>query len=61
MGIAEAMAVLSILFGTLAGGIYGAVYGAIRRSVFGVANVDISLQGIGHIANTGSGLSWALF
>ena len=53
MGIAELMAVLSILFGTLAGGIYGAFYAAILPPVFGVANVDINLQGFGHVANTG--------
>ncbi|WP_426530480.1 hypothetical protein [Bradyrhizobium sp. McL0615] len=53
MGIAELMAVLSILFGTLAGGIYGAFYGAILSPIFGVANVDVNLQGFGHVANAG--------
>ena len=50
MGIIEAMAVLSIFFGTFVGGIYGAASGALfRSSIFGIAsNVDIRLQGIGH-------------
>jgi hypothetical protein len=65
MGVVEAMAVLSIFFGTFAGGIYGAALGALfRSSIFGIAsNVDIHLQGIGQIATTGTvfGLSWALF
>jgi hypothetical protein len=52
MGIAEAMAVLSIFFGTIAGGIYGAALGASR--IFGTASaVDISLQGIGRVGTTG--------
>jgi hypothetical protein len=54
MGIAETMAVLSIFFGTFLGGIYGAAYGALFHGIFGIAsNVDISLQGIGHVATTG--------
>ena len=55
MGIAETMAVLSIFLGTFAAGIYGAALGALfRSSIFGIAsNVDISLQGIGHVATTG--------
>ena len=55
MGIVEMMAVLSIFFGTFAGGIYGAVLGELSwSSIFGIAsNVDISLQGIGHVATTG--------
>src|SRR6516162_809847 len=52
MGITETMAVLWIFFGTFIGGIYGAASGAFFRSgIFG--NVDISLQGIGHVATTG--------
>lgn len=52
MGIAEAMAVLSIFFGTFVGGIYGAALGA--PGIFGIAsNVDINLQGFGHVATTG--------
>jgi hypothetical protein len=56
MGIAETMAVLSIFLGTFAAGIYGAALGALfRSSVFGIAsNVDISLQGIGHVATAGT-------
>jgi membrane associated rhomboid family serine protease len=55
MGIIEMMAVLSIFFGTFVGGIYGAASGAFFRSIFGIAsNVDISLQGIGHVATTGA-------
>ena len=55
MGIAETIAVLSIFFGTFVGGIYGAVSGAVfGPNIFGIAsNVDISLQGIGHVATTG--------
>ena len=54
MGIAETMAVLSIFFCTFVGGIYGAASGAFWSGIFGVAsNVDISLQGIGHVATTG--------
>ena len=54
MGIAETMAVLSIFFGTFVGGIYGAASGAFFPGIFGIAsNVDISLQGIGHVATTG--------
>ena len=55
MGIAEMMAVLSIFFGTFVGGIYGAASGAFLRSgIFGIASdLDISLQGIGHVATTG--------
>ena len=55
MGIAETMAVLSIFFGTFVGGIYGAAYGALFRSgILGIASdIDISLQGIGHVASTG--------
>ena len=54
MGIAEAMAVLSIFFGTFVGGIYGAASGAVWSCIFGIAsNVDISLQGIGQVATTG--------
>ena len=54
MGIVEAMAVLSIFFGTFVGGIYGAAYGAFFHSIFGItSNVDISLQGIGHVTTTG--------
>lgn len=51
MGIAEMMAVLSIFFGTFVGGIYGATSGALLR--FGVFNLDISLQGFGHVASAG--------
>ena len=51
MGLAEAMAVLSIFFGTFYGGILGAASGAFFRS--GIFGNDISLQGIGHIATTG--------
>src|SRR3954452_21579299 len=54
MGIVEAMAVLSILFGTLVGGLYGAASGAVWSSIFGISpNVDIRLQGIGQVATTG--------
>jgi hypothetical protein len=54
MGCAEAMAVLSIFFGTFYGGILGAASGAFWSGIFGIAsNVDISLQGIGHVATTG--------
>ena len=54
MGIAETIAVPSIFFGTFVGGIYGAASGAFFSSIFGIAsNVDISLQGIGHVATTG--------
>ena len=51
MGIAETMAVLSIFFCTFVGGIYGAASGAFFRS--DIFDVDISLQGIGHVATTG--------
>ena len=52
MGIAEAMAMLSIFFGTFVLGIYGAALGA--SGIFGIAsNVVINLQGIGHVATTG--------
>lgn len=55
MGIAEMMAVLSIFFGTFVGGIYGAAYGTLWSRIFGIAsNVDISLQGIGQVATTGT-------
>jgi hypothetical protein len=55
MAIIEMMAVLSIFFGTLAGGIYGAVTGAFWSGIFGIAsNVDIHLQGIGPVATTGT-------
>ena len=54
MGIVEAMAVLSIFFGTFVGGIYGAASGAAWSGIFGIApNVDIRLQGIGQVATTG--------
>jgi hypothetical protein len=54
MGISEMMAVLSIFFGTFVGGIYGAATGAFWSGIFGIAsNVDISLQGIGHVTTTG--------
>jgi hypothetical protein len=54
MGIVEAMAVLSIFFGTFVGGIYGAASGAVWSGIFGIApNVDIRLQGIGQVATTG--------
>jgi hypothetical protein len=54
MGIIEMMAVLSIFFGTFVGGIYGVASGALFRS-FGIAsNLDISLQGIGQVATTGT-------
>ena len=50
MGIIEAMAVLSIFFGTLYGGIVGAASGAFWSGIFGIAsNVDIRLQGIGQV------------
>ena len=52
MGIAEMMAALSIFFGTLYGGIAGAASGAFWSGIFG--NVDISLQGIGQVATTGT-------
>ena len=51
MGIAETVAALSIFFGTFVGGIYGAASGAFFRS--DIFDVDISLQGIGHVASTG--------
>jgi hypothetical protein len=51
MGIAEMMAALSIFFGIFVGGIYGGASGAVWSGIFG--NVDISLQGIGHVATTG--------
>ncbi|MBR0742096.1 hypothetical protein JQ581_34685 [Bradyrhizobium liaoningense] len=51
MGIAETMAVLSIFFGTFLGGVYGAASGAFFP--FGFFGIDISLQGIGHVATTG--------
>ena len=51
MGIVEAMAVLSIFFGTFVGGIYGAASGTFFRS--GIFGVDIILQGIGQVATTG--------
>ena len=55
MGIVETMAVLSIFFGTFIGGIYGAASGALWSGIFGIAsNVDISLQGIGHVGTTGT-------
>ena len=62
MGIVETMAVLSIFFGTFVGGIYGAASGAFFRSgIFGIAsNVDISLQGIGHVATTGAVLGFIM-
>ena len=56
MGIAEATAALSIFFGTFMGGIYGVVMSSafFRSGIFGIASdVDISLQGIGHVATTG--------
>ena len=53
MGIVEMMAVLSIFFGTFVGGIYGAALGS--SGIFGIAsNLDINLQGIGHVATTGA-------
>ena len=52
MGIVEAMAVLSIFFGTFVGGVYGAAVG--WSGIFGIAsNVNIGLQGIGQ-ANAGA-------
>ena len=51
MGIVEAMAVLSIFFGTFVGGIYGAASGAVWSGIFGI---DISLQGIGQVATSGA-------
>ena len=52
MGIVEAMAVLSIFFGTFVGAIYGAASGAVWSGIFGIApNVDIRLQGIGQVAS----------
>ena len=57
MGIIELMAVLSIFFGTFAGGISGAA--AFFRS--GIAsNVSISLQGIGQVATTGAVLGFIM-
>jgi hypothetical protein len=62
MGIIETMAVFSILFGTFVGGIYGGTSGALLQSaIFGIAsNVDISLQGIGHVATTGTALGFIM-
>ena len=52
MGIVEAMAVLSIFFGTFVGGVYGAAVD--WSGIFGIAsNVNIGLQGIGQ-ANAGA-------
>jgi hypothetical protein len=53
MGIAEAMAMLSIFFGTFVLGIYGAALGA--SGIFGIAsNSYIHLQGIGQVGTTGT-------
>ena len=62
MGIIETMAVLSIFFSTFVGGIYGAASGALFwPGIFGIAsNVDISLQGIGHVATTGTVLGFIM-
>jgi hypothetical protein len=55
MGIAEAMAVISIFVCTFLGGLFGAASGAFRSSIFGMAsNVDISLQGLGQVASVGA-------
>jgi len=55
IGIAEAMAMMSIFLSTFVGGLFGAASGAFRSGIFGIAsNVDISLQGIGQVATTGA-------
>ena len=55
MGIVEAMAVLSIIFGTLVGGLYGAASGPVWSGIFGIApNVGIRLQGVGQVATSGA-------
>ena len=56
MGIVEAMAVLSIIFGTLVGGLYGAASGALFPGI--ASNVDISLQGIGQVATAETALGF---
>ncbi len=53
MGIVEAMAVLSIFFGTFVGGISGAASSASWSRIFGIASDVVSLQGIGQVATTG--------
>jgi hypothetical protein len=58
MGIVEMMAVLSILLGTFVGGIYGAAYGVIFRGI--ASNVDINLQGVGHVATAEAALGFIM-
>jgi hypothetical protein len=55
MGIAEAMAVMSIFFCTFVGGLLGAASGAFRSAFLGLAwNADINIQGLGTVASGGA-------
>ena len=55
IGIAEAMAVISIFVCTFMGGLFGAASGAFRSGLWGiVANQNMSVQGLGEVASVGA-------